>query len=128
MQAAVIEYARNVCGIKDAHSAEFTDDQYSTKTEVIIFMPEGDKKKMGGTMRLGSRDTILKKGTLALKVYKNQNIISERHRHRYEVCPKIVKTLEEKGLVFSGTNQDIDINGERMEIVELPELRYFLAV
>ena len=91
-----------------------------------MFMPEGDKEKMGGTMRLGARETILKPNSLAYDLYEKQNI-SERHRHRYEVNADYVKQLEKKGLIFSGRNMDSDNNGERMEIVELPELNFFIA-
>ena len=81
-------------------------------------MPEGSKSKMGGTMRLGARETIIKADCLANKVYSGQDkqlSISERHRHRYEVSPLHIKKLEEKGLIFSGR----DTTGERMEIAEL---------
>lgn len=81
---------------------------------------------MGGTMRLGARETILEEGSLAHKVY-SEKVISERHRHRYEINTKFVKTLEKKGLKFSGKNLDSAITGERMEVIELPDLRYFLA-
>ena len=74
---------------------------------------------MGGTMRLGARKTVLKKDSLAYRIYSNQSEISERHRHRYEVNPDYVPKLEEAGLIFSGINRDQDINGERMEVVEL---------
>lgn len=94
---------------------------------MIIFMPEGDKTHMGGTMRLGSRKTVLTEGSLASKLYSNCTEISERHRHRYEVDPSYAKELQDKGLIFSGVNRDQDINGERMEVVELPNHKFFLA-
>ena len=87
MQAAVIEYARNVCGLKKAHSEEFDKE---TPDKLVYFMPEGDKEQMGGTMRLGARETVIQPGSLAHELHGKTNI-SERHRHRYEVNPSYVK-------------------------------------
>ncbi len=116
MQLAVIEFARNVVGMKDAHTTEVDKN---TKHPVIDIM-QGQKKiieegNYGGTMRLGAYPAVLKNGTIARDAYKSQNI-SERHRHRYEVNPKFIKELEDKGLVFSGTSPDQTL----MEIAELP--------
>lgn len=116
MQAAVIEYARTFADIPTAHSAEFQDGLVAGKDDVVIFMPEGDRERMGGTMRLGARETILRKGSLANKLYGHERIM-ERHRHRYEVNPKFASTLEELGLRFVGKNTDA--SGERMEVIEL---------
>jgi CTP synthase len=91
-----------------------------------MFMPEGDKEQMGGTMRLGARETILTPNSLAHDLYGKENI-SERHRHRYEVNSEYVKLLEKNGLIFSGKNMDAESNGERMEVVELPDLKFFIA-
>ncbi len=126
MQAAVIEYARNVADIKGAGSEEFSSD-LEDGANAVIFMPEGDKSKMGGTMRLGGRITVLSKGSMARTVYGGREKISERHRHRYEVNPAIVDKLESSGLLFSGKNDDG--SGERMEIVELDRdvHPYFIA-
>jgi gamma-glutamyl-gamma-aminobutyrate hydrolase PuuD len=123
LQTAVIEFARNVCGLTDAHSSEFDKN---SSAPVVFEMPEISQTVMGGTMRLGARRTNLKAGTLAHQLYNEQNAISERHRHRYEVNGKYISTLESAGLVFSG----IDDKQERMEIVELPERShpYYLAV
>ena len=121
----MIEYARNVCGIKDANSSEFNKGKKS-KNEIVVFMPEGDKTKMGGTMRLGARETIIEEGTLAYKLY-GEKVISERHRHRYEVNTKFVKILEKNGMKFSGKNLDSAKTGERMEIVEIETHEYFIA-
>ena len=97
---AVIEYARNVLGMKSANTEE-NDPQGSEN--VVIFMPEIDKFFMGGTMRLGSKTTTIKDPkSLASKVYYNSMKATERHRHRYEVNPDYVERLEESGLVFSG--------------------------
>ena len=118
MQGAVIEYARNVAHIPGANSAEFKEDLIKDLEDLVIFMPEGDRERMGGTMRLGARETLLKKNSLARKLYGHERIM-ERHRHRYEVNPAIVELLEEVGLQFVGKNTDH--SGERMEVVELPE-------
>jgi len=126
MQAAVIEYCRNVLGIEKAHSAEFFDDLVKDEEDAVIFMPEGDKTRMGGTMRLGARETILKEGSAARQLYGKEKVM-ERHRHRYEVNPALVPRLEEAGLTVSGRNTDA--SGERMEIVELADEShpYFVA-
>lgn len=114
MQVAVIEYAKNVCGIEEATSGEFDD---KADHPVILYMPEIDREHMGGTMRLGARDTLVKPGTLAAALYSNRATISERHRHRYEVNPDYTRALEEAGLIFSGK----DDKGERMECIELSD-------
>ncbi len=117
MQVAVIEYARNVLGLKKATSAEIDP---KAEDLVIDIMPEQkekmDKKEYGNTMRLGSYPAKLEKGTLARKAYKTEDI-SERHRHRYEVNPEYVERLVKAGLVFSGKSPD----GRLMEIAELPK-------
>ena len=119
MQASVIEYRRSVLGKNKSHSAEFKDDLIEGEDDVIIFMPEGDRERMGGTMRLGARETVLKEGSLVRKLY-GQSRVMERHRHRYEVNPLMVDELEAAGLKFVGRNLDADITGdERMEVVEL---------
>lgn len=116
MQLMVIEYARNVLGLKDAHTVEINPN---TKHPVIDIMPEQKelmkKGNYGGTMRLGSYPAVLKKGTSAAKLYGKEKI-SERHRHRYEVNPEYIAELENAGLVFSGISPDKKL----MEIAELP--------
>ena len=126
MQAAVIEYSRNVLGRSKAHSAEFVSDLEEGKENVVIFMPEGDRERMGGTMRLGARETILTGGTIVRGMYGKEKIM-ERHRHRYEVNPDVVNDLEAAGLKFVGKNTDG--SGERMEVIELDENvhPYFVA-
>ncbi len=125
LQIACVEYARNIAGLKEANSTEINRN---TKYPVIDIMPEQKKNladsSYGATMRLGAYPAIIKKGTLAYQAYKN-NKISERHRHRWEVNPDYIKTLEEKGLVFSGKSPD----GRLMEIIELPRKihPFFLA-
>jgi CTP synthase len=126
MQAAVIEYSRNVLGRKNANSSEFKDDLMDGIENAVIFMPEGDRERMGGTMRLGLRETILKEDSLARKLYNAEKVL-ERHRHRYEVNPNVVPDLENAGLHFVGRNTDL--SGERMEVIELEESMhpYFVA-
>ena len=120
MQMAVVEFARNVLGIKDAHSAEL---EKSTKNPVIHIMEEQKSvTKKGGTMRLGEYPCVLKKGTLAHKLY-NKDEISERHRHRFEYNNSYKKQLEEKGLICSGTSPD----GNLVEIVEYKDHPFFIA-
>ncbi|KAI9356568.1 CTP synthase N-terminus-domain-containing protein [Zopfochytrium polystomum] len=123
LQIAVIEYARNVCGLAEANSTEMDDN---AQHPVVIFMPEISKTQMGGTMRLGDRPTIFTEsstGTITRRLYGNAPIIHERHRHRYEVNPKYVNQLEAAGLNFIGKDE----NGERMIILELKDHPYFVA-
>ena len=123
---AVIEYCRNMLSISDANSEEFVPQPRTPRDSAIMFMPEGSKEALGGTMRLGSRTTVLRPGTIASQLYNHAAQVDERHRHRYEVNPDLVDLLEEKGLIFSGK----DTTGQRMEIVELkPETHpYFVGV
>ncbi len=115
MQLMVIEYARNVLKLKNAHTTEI---QKNSEDPVVDVMLEQKKhlteNKYGGTMRLGSYPCYLKKGTLARAAYKKE-LVDERHRHRYEINAKYIKQLEDAGLIFSGTSPD----GTLMEIAEL---------
>lgn len=134
MQIATIEFARNVCGIKDAHSTEV---KQKAPHPVIDILPEQKanikKKDFGATMRLGTYPCKLKAGTAAFRAYKNSDfkkevkngdiVISERHRHRYELNNEYKKTLEDKGLVMSGVNPDRDL----VEIIELPKHKFYLG-
>ncbi len=120
MQMAVIEFARNVCGIERACSTEIEPE---TPDPVIDLLPEQkmiDEK--GGTMRLGALPIHIKEGTLAHRLY-GSTLIYERHRHRYEINHNYWETLQRHGLVFSGLSPD----GRRVEIIELPSRFYFLA-
>ncbi len=120
MQCAVIEFARNVCGIADANSREFK----KTKNNVIDLMP--DQRNItdkGGTMRLGAYPCILKKGTHAAAAYGSE-YISERHRHRYEVNNTYRRVLEENGMILSGLSPDTTL----VEMIELPNHPWFVGV
>ena len=116
MQLATVEYARNVVGLKDANTTEINP---KTAHPVIDIMPEQKKHmaegKYGATMRLGAYPAHIKKGTIAFDAY-GKELISERHRHRYEVNPEYVARIQKAGLMFSGTSPD----GVLMEIAELP--------
>ncbi len=120
-QMAVIEFARNVCGLKDANSTEIIPN---CPAPVIDILPEQKKiEGLGGNMRLGGRDVELKRGTIAWQIYGKQDSVRLRFRHRYEVDPKYIETFENKGLVFSGKapNQPI------MQILELPDHPFFMG-
>ncbi len=120
MQCAIIEFARNVCGWPDAHSAEFA----RTAHNVIDLLPEQRKvKQKGGTMRLGAYPCVIRKGTKAWEAYR-QELVYERHRHRYEVNPDFLPTLQQHGLLVSGTSPD----GRLVEIAELRHHRWFVGV
>ena len=130
MQLAVIEFARHVAGLNDAHSSEFSDE---TKHPVIALITEwqaedgsiekrGADSDMGGTMRLGGQRCNLVENTLASSVYGNDNVL-ERHRHRYEFNNSYREELENAGLVISGKSTD----GNLVEMVELKDHPWFLA-
>jgi CTP synthase len=115
MQTACIEFARNVCDMKEADSTEFNVD---TEFPVIFKLRDlVDVEKLGGTMRLGAWDCELKADSLASEVYHGAKSISERHRHRYEFNPKFRESLESNGLIFSGVSPD----GKFVEMIELPK-------
>jgi CTP synthase len=119
-QLAVVEFARHVCGLKDANSTEIDS---GTKHPVIDLMPEqrGLEEK-GGNMRLGAHKIVIKKETLADRLYDDDEVY-ERHRHRFEVNQDYWKILQDAGLVFSGTSTD----GRRIETLELPDRYFFFA-
>lgn len=123
LQIAVIEFARNVLQWQDANSTELNPE---TPHPVVIEMPEHNPGQLGGTMRLGKRKTIFKKqaNSVSRQLYGKSDFIEERHRHRYEVNPSLTQYFEERGLQFVG--QDVD--GERMEIVELEDHPFYVAV
>ena len=122
MQMAVVEYARDVLGLKDANSQEF--DEKSKNQVIHIMENQKSVNKKGGTMRLGSYPCVIKEGTLAEKVYGTTEI-AERHRHRFEYNNDYKERLENAGLICSGTSPD----GELVEIVELSQTEhpFFIA-
>ena len=121
MQMAVIEYARNVIGLKNANSTEM---DIHTKHPVISLMEDQvNVEKKGGTMRLGSWKCEISKGTLIHDIYK-KNVIKERHRHRYELNFNYVESLTKSGMVLCGKNPETDL----VEIIELPNHRWFIGV
>jgi CTP synthase len=121
MQCAVIEFSRNVLGLKDANSSEF---DHSTKNPVIDIMPEQETiKNKGGTMRLGRYPCKIKKGSLAYKAYKKE-VIFERHRHRYELNNYYRELIEKAGLEATGIYQEKNL----VEIVEISDHPWFVAV
>ena len=120
MQVAVIEFARNVCGMQGANSSEFDKE---TPFAVIDLLPEQRRvEEMGGTMRLGADPVSLVAGTTAADAY-GAAVIYERHRHRYEVNPALRPELERAGLVAGGTSPD----GRLVECIELPDHPWFVA-
>ena len=120
MQLTCIEYARNVCGLKDANSIEFEE---LTKTPIITIMKEQiDMQNKGGTQRLGNYECTLLEGTKAKKAY-GLTLIEERHRHRYEFNNMYKDKLTEKGLIISGVNRSRDL----VEIVEIEDHPWFVA-
>lgn len=120
MQCAVIEYTRHVCGILEANSSEFVNNEFS-----VIDIMESQKKinDKGGTMRLGAYPCKIINGTKAYAAYKNEDL-SERHRHRYELNNDYREMLEQKGMVMSGVSP----NNELVEIIEIPNHPWFVGV
>ncbi len=134
MQLAVIEFARNVCHMKEANTTEIVKH---CKYPVIDTMPEQEaliqEKKYGGTMRLGDYSCLIKKGTIAHSAYlksrwgkpnkKGDILVKERHRHRYELNNEFRKELEAKGLITSGVNPERDL----VEIIEIKKHPFFVG-
>ncbi|MCP4683656.1 MAG: CTP synthase (glutamine hydrolyzing) [Desulfobacterales bacterium] len=120
LQLAVIEFARNVCGLKGANSTEMDPD---TPHPVIDILPEQKEvKEKGGTMRLGAYPAVLKEGAVVSTLYGSKEV-SERHRHRYEVNPEYHSVITKNEMVFSGTSRDRRL----VEFIELPNLKFFVA-
>jgi CTP synthase len=122
MQMAVIEYARNVLGLKNANSTEM--DEHTVAPVISLMEEQKTITNMGGTMRLGAWDCKLREGSLVQKVYGGETEISERHRHRYEFNNKYKSQLEKSGLITSGINSATDL----VEIVELGDHPWFIGV
>jgi len=120
-QMAVLDFARNVCGITSAHTAEVNPD---AEHKVIDILPEQKKiEGLGGNMRLGGHDVEVKPNTKAYTLYGNKTMVRERFRHRFEVDPKYIEILERKGMVFSGKAPNHPI----MQILELPNHKFFVG-
>ncbi len=120
LQLAIVEFARNVCNLKGAHTTEIDE---KTPHPVIDYIPEQrNVKSKGGTMRLGACKAILQKGTIVHKLY-NADVAWERHRHRYEVNPAYHDILLKNGMVFSGSSE----NKRLVEFIELPSHPFFVA-
>lgn len=118
---AIIEFARNVLGLKDANSTEMEEN---TAHPVVDLMDEQKEiLNLGGTMRLGAWDCELQKDSKIAEIYQSENI-SERHRHRYEVNNKYVDQLEENGMICSGKNAQTDL----VETIELKDHPFFIGV
>lgn len=121
MQLATVEFARNVMGLEGAHSTELDKD---TKYPIIDFLPDqSETTDLGGTLRLGLYPCKLKEGTVARKAYNGEELVYERHRHRYEFNNEFREAMEAAGMVFSGVSPD----NKLAEIVELPEKKFFVA-
>ena len=120
MQCAVIEFARNMCGLDEANSTEINAD---TKHPVIGLLEEQVKvTKKGGTMRLGAYPCVIKKGTKALQAYGTDSI-TERHRHRYEFNNSFKQVISKQGMIVTGTSPERDL----VEIVEIKDHPWFVA-
>jgi CTP synthase len=120
LQTAVIEFSRNVAGLKTANSTEF--DEGTEHPVVAMLRDQRHIERKGGTMRLGTYPCAIPAGTLAHKLY-GAELVLERHRHRYEVNPRYHQVLGDAGLVFSGTSPD----GRLAEMIELRDHPYFIA-
>jgi len=120
LQCAVIEFARNIAGMKSAHSTEFKKTKYNV---IDLMTDQRGVKNLGGTMRLGAYPCVVQKGTKSYKAYKKE-LISERHRHRYEVNNKFRKKLVEAGLITSGVSPDNNL----VEMIEIADHPWFVAV
>lgn len=123
MQLAVVEFARNICGLKTAHTTEVNP---GTDCPVIDIIPEQrsniENAKLGGTMRLGGYPAKLKEGSLVRRLY-GKDIVTERHRHRWELNPAFQKILEDNGMSLSGVYEDRNL----VEFIEIPNHKFFLA-
>ena len=120
-QLAAISFARNVCNLTNSNSTEIDD---RVEHPIIDLLPEQDQvTDMGGSLRLGANKINIEEKTSAHQIYQS-NLISKRHRHRYEFNTKYLKQFNENGMVFSGESD----NGRRMEILEIPLHKFFIGV
>ncbi|OUT20613.1 CTP synthase [Pichia kudriavzevii] len=125
LQIAVIEFVRNVLGKKEASSIEF-DPELTEENQAVVYMPEIDRERLGGTMRLGLRPTVFQEDSESSKIrklYGDSAEVFERHRHRYEVNPKLMEEISNNGLKFVGKDEA----GERCEIFELNDHPFYVA-
>jgi len=121
MQLATVEFARNVLGLKGAHSTELDKE---TPYAIIDFLPDQSEDiDLGGTLRLGLYPCKLKEDSRARACYNGEELVYERHRHRYEFNNEFREAMEAEGLVFSGVSPD----NKLVEIIELPEKKFFVA-
>ncbi|CUM67962.1 uncharacterized protein PRCAT00005675001 [Priceomyces carsonii] len=123
LQVAVIEFVRNVLGYQNSTSMEFEPKSDET-TASVVYMPDVDQVKLGGTMRLGIHKTKFiadSDWSVLKKLYNNEDYVLERHRHRYEVNPRLIDQIEKKGLIFIGKDE----TEKRMEIFELKGHKFF---
>jgi len=120
-QLATVAFGRHVCNMENGNSTEIDS---KTKYPIIDLLPEQkDVSDMGGSLRLGANEIKIKNNSLAFKIY-NSNLISKRHRHRYEFNKEYLDSFEKNGMNFSGESD----NGKRMEILEIPDHKFFLGV
>jgi len=120
-QLAAVSFARNVCNHTDANSTEI---EANTKNPIIDLLPEQDEvTDMGGSLRLGANEINVKQDTIANKIY-GQDVISKRHRHRYEFNTTYLDEFAKNGMIFSGESD----GGRRMEILEIPKHKFFVGV
>jgi CTP synthase len=119
LQCAVIEFARNVCGLRDANSTEFKKTRHNV---IDMMLEQKSVRNLGGTMRLGAYPCTVQKGTKAYAAYRKE-LVTERHRHRFEVNNKFRDTLAKHGMIFSG----IFTNNDLVEIIELKDHPWFVA-
>ena len=120
-QLAAVSFARNACNLSNANSTEIDD---KTEYPIIDLLPEQDNvTDMGGSLRLGANEIKIKDDTNAQKIYQTE-IISKRHRHRYEFNTKYLDQFSKNGMIFSGDSD----NGRRMEILEIPSHKFFMGV
>ncbi|KAG7195406.1 CTP synthase ura7 [Scheffersomyces spartinae] len=125
LQIAVIEFVRDILGVKDSTSMEF-DPKANEETASVVYMPDVDQVKLGGTMRLGIHLTKFvedSQWSKLRKLYGGSESVLERHRHRYEVNPKLISQIESKGLKFIGKDE----TETRMEIIELKDHKFFVG-
>lgn len=124
MQLAVIEYARNVCGLAGANTSEVAEEGVKVEHPVIDILPgQRNLSQKGGTMRLGGHDVEIKPSSQAYRIFGNKTLVRQRFRHRYEVNPEYIARLEEKGLLFSGKHPQENI----MQVLELPGKKFFMG-